>query len=116
MNSRQAGLKRQSDALFLDAGRAPAAPTFQPGKVHWAYLSGYLALLSAVSAKEVRPIADHPHAEAALLGAKRLGLDLRDRAFAQSLATNYYNPTGMNEPFLFEVLAWARRARTAAGW
>ena len=90
MNDRNDGLRRQSDSFLLDAQRQDQGVSTAE-KLHWSFQAGYLALLSAFDADEAQAFVDHPSARAALEGAKRLGLESRDRVFAERAALDYYS-------------------------
>lgn len=78
--------------------------------------AGYCALLSTLSMDEVRAHLDHPSGRAAALGTERLGLSPEDRAFGVRVAENFYGPHPDQLWSFEQCLAWAQRARAAAGW
>jgi hypothetical protein len=106
--SRNEALEHQSREhlqFALDSGQTDAA-----------YQAGYFALMSALSTDEVSTFADHPSAAAAALGAERLQLQRDDCVLAEEGAAGYYSPKPASGQPLSAHVAWARRARAAAGW
>lgn len=81
-----------------------------------AFQSAYCAFLHALSEIGLQRTADHPDAELADLGARRLGLSERDCAIAAQIARHYYRPDRNQLVHLEECLALAHSARIAAGW
>lgn len=80
------------------------------GLVDCAFEAGYLALLSVLAPAE-RSMAEHPNPAAALLAAKRLGID---GSQGVEMVRARYSLEG--RPALADVLAWAEgvRARVQA--
>lgn len=108
--ARHAALKRQSDdhlQFAFKGGASAAAAAFQ---------AGYCALLSALSAEELREFQDHPSASAAALSAERLQLTPAEQAQAEFGAGGYYAADQAAFRLLDDWLVWASRVRTARGW
>jgi hypothetical protein len=74
-------LAREKAAMGLEREAAAAA-----------YQAGYFALMTALSAAEVRRFQDHPNAAAAVLAASRLGTTSTVRDLAIGGATALYAP------------------------
>jgi hypothetical protein len=105
---------RQRSGEYLAA--AESEHMSASGRVSSAYHAAYFACLSAFSQLELHGVVDHPNADIAAVGAKRLGLGERACAFAEQVARDYYAPNREQLVSLDECLALAHNARLAVGW
>ncbi len=111
--SRDNVLEELSRSHLVDALQASSADA---GAANAAFQAGYFALISSLSQDEVGSYQDHPNVEAAILGARRLGLTPDDLEMAGKDAADYYSPAARSDQDFRRQLEWARRARVAAGW
>ncbi|WP_374567964.1 hypothetical protein [Ideonella sp.] len=112
---RTASLRQQSDDHLASASAAGARAEFALAASS-AIQAGYCAVLSVLSAEEIRTVPDHPNGQAMALGAVRLGLLPEDQLFGEQAAENFYAPHPEQLWSFDDCLGWAGRARAAAGW
>lgn len=114
-SSHRASLERASGD-YMSQARREQTPNSAVDATSLAFQAGYFALLFAVNAEMQAQPGDHPNAEIACEGARRLSLCRADQNLADLGARNYYEPTSLK--FLAsqqEWIDWAERVRTAAG-
>ena len=106
---RKDALKRQSDD-YMRLAREKAAAGLEREAAAAAYEAGYFALMTALTAAEVREFRDHPNAAAAELAVARLNTTATVRRLAIEGATAFYAPDAgvLREP---NWVGWAEHLR-----